>query len=274
VVLGLCCAILLGPGAARAEDSPAIKGEPVIAGEAQEGATLAASATWKEDPPAIVGWAWLRCSESGGECQDIADAGGATYVPTAADVGRTLRVLVTWSDDDKQKKKRSAPTDVVLSAPATTPPTPVAAPVPVRTPSAPPAAPVTQQPQPRQGAAPRPAARLQILRPFPVIRIKGRLTERGARITLLTVRTPRGSQIAAACQGLSCPVPTLARVAALSRLRTFERELLAGTRLSFTVTRPGAIGKWTEILIRKGAPPRRRDGCLNSDTMRHRRCPS
>jgi hypothetical protein len=267
VVLGLCCAILLGPGAAQAKDSPEIQGEPVITGVAREGATLTASATWKEDPPASVSWAWLRCSVSGGECQDIDSAGGATYVPTAADVGRTLRVRVTWPVDDKEKQKRSAPTDVVLSAPVTTPPT---APPPLLTP-APPAAPGTQQPQP--AATPRPAARLRTLRPFPVIRIKGRLTERGAHITLLTVRAPRGARIAAACQGPSCPTPTLARVASLSRLRTFERVLLAGTRLSFTVSRPGAIGKWTEILIRKGAPPRRRDGCLNSDTMRHRRCP-
>jgi hypothetical protein len=263
---------LLGPGAARAEDSPEIHGEPVITGVAQEGATLTASARWKEDPPASVGWAWLRCSDSGETCQDIGDAGGATYVPTAADVGRTLRVRVTWSDDDKEKQKRSAPTDIVLSAPGTTPPAPVATPAPIPTPSALPPAPVVQQP--RQGSAPQPAARLRTLRPFPVIRIKGRLTKRGARITLLTARAPRGSRIAAACEGRGCPVRNLARIAALSRLRPFERELLAGTRLSFTVTRPGAIGKWTEILIRKGAPPRRRDGCLNSNTMRHWRCPA
>jgi hypothetical protein len=271
VVLGICCAGLLGAGSARADDSPKIQGEPVITGVAQEGATLTASARWKKDPPASIGWVWMRCSESGGECQDIPDAAGAAYVPTLADVGRTLRVRVTWSNDDELKQKRSAATNVVLSAPATTPPPPVAAPDPVPTPAPPPAAPLTQNPQP-QGAAP-PKARLRALRPFPVIRIKGRLTERGARITLLTVLAPRGARIAVTCEGLSCPVPTLARVASLSRLRPFERELLAGTRLTFTVTRPGAIGKWTDIVIRRGTPPRRRDGCLNSDTMRHRRCP-
>jgi hypothetical protein len=111
-----------------------------------------------------------------------------------------------------------------------------------------------------------------MLRPFPVIRIKGWVTERGARITLITVRAPRGARIAVACRGRSCPVPGLARTAALSRVRPFERALDAGTRLRFTVTRPGAIGKWTEIVIRRGAPPRRRDGCLNSDTMRKRQC--
>jgi hypothetical protein len=275
-ILGLCCATLLGSAAARADDSPKIQGEPLITGVAQEGATLTASAQWKGDPPAIVEWAWLRCSESGAECQDIADASGATYVPAAADVGRTLRVRVTWSQGDeqkqKQKQKQSAATEVVLAAVPTTPPAPVATPNPVPTPSAPAPAPVTPQPQPqpqpRRAAAPRPIARLRTLRPFPVIRIKGWLTQRGARITLLTVRAPRGAQIAVTCQGRSCPTPTL------SRLRPFERELLAGTRLGFTVTRPGAIGKWTEIVIRRGALPRRRDGCLNSDTMRHRRCPA
>jgi hypothetical protein len=272
-VLWLCGALLLGPVAARAEDPPKIKGAPMITGVAQEGAMLTASATWKADPPAAVAWSWLRCDEGGGRCLAIPGANTATYVATSADVGETLRVLLTWSSGDESDEKRSAPTDVVLPAPTpTTSPTttPPPAPAPTST-GVPPAA---QAPTPGRRAQPRPTARPRVLRPFPVIRIKGRLTARGARITLLMVHAPRGARIAVACLGRSCPVPGLARTAAISRLRQFERELVAGTRLEFTVTRPGAIGKWTEIVIRRGAVPRRRDGCLNSDTMRHRRCPA
>ena len=129
-MLGLGCATLLGPGAAWAAPAPPPKmqGDPIITGVAQEGATLTASAKWEKDPPAIVEWAWLRCSASGPECQDIQDASDATYVPTATDVGRTLRVRAMWSHDDKPAQKRSAPTEVMLSAAPTTPPTPGATP--------------------------------------------------------------------------------------------------------------------------------------------------
>ena len=35
-----------------------------------------------------------------------------------------------------------------------------------------------------------------MLKPFPIVRIKGVLTARGARVTLLTVRAPRGARLA------------------------------------------------------------------------------
>ena len=106
-----------------------------------------------------------------------------------------------------------------------------------------------------------PAAPL-LLRPFPIVRIKGGLTRTGARVTLLTVRAPRGARIAIRCRGRSCPVPRLARTATLTRFRTLERNLAAGTRIDVTVTRPDRIGKWTTIHIARGAPPTRRDRCV------------
>jgi hypothetical protein len=276
-IFWLCGVILLGPGAAQAEHPPKIKGEPVITGVPQEGATLTASASWKADPPSSVAWSWLRCDESGEHCDAIPDVNGATYVPMSADIGTRLRVRVTWTEGDKSDGKHSAPSDVVLAAPTasptTPPPTPAPSPAPDQSSFDPPPAASAQPLKPRRGAQPRPAERLQVLHPFPVVRIRGWLTARGARITLLTVRAPRGTRITVLCHGRSCPLPTLARTASVSRLRPFEREFPAGTRLDFTVTRPGAIGKWTQIVIRRGAPPRRRDGCLNSDTLRYRRCP-
>jgi hypothetical protein len=68
-------------------------------------------------------------------------------------------------------------------------------------------------------------------------------------------------------------VRKLARTAGFQRLRRFERVLRAGTRLELTVTKPGTIGKWTAIVIRRGVLPQRTDGCLDSDTKRRVRCP-
>jgi hypothetical protein len=113
-----------------------------------------------------------------------------------------------------------------------------------------------------------------MLDPFPVVRIRGRLTATGARVTLFTVRAPRGVRIDVRCRGSSCPVRRLARTAAVSRLRPFERHLRAGTRLEITVTKPGYIGKWTTIVIRRGAPPKRSDRCRYAGGRRPVPCPN
>ena len=114
------------------------------------------------------------------------------------------------------------------------------------------------------------------LRPFPVVRIRGRLTEAGARITLLTVRAPRRARVGARCRGIGCPIRKLARSAArtrTTRLRRLERSLRAGTRLDITVRKRGYIGKWTTIVIRRGLAPRRADRCVYPGRGRPAPCP-
>jgi hypothetical protein len=101
-----------------------------------------------------------------------------------------------------------------------------------------------------------------MLDPFPVVRIRGQLTPTGARVTLFTVRATRGTLIVVRCRGESCPIRRFSRRAARTRVRPLERHLLAGTRLLVRVTKPGYIGKWTRIVIRRGAVPRRSDRCL------------
>jgi hypothetical protein len=119
-------------------------------------------------------------------------------------------------------------------------------------------------------------ARFPIIDPFPVIRIKGRLTASGARVTMLSVTSPRSVTVRVDCRG-RCPVAhvakNVARAAAVTRLRSFERELRGGTRLEITVTRPGYIGKSTEILIRRGRTPVRRDRCIVPGQTRPQACP-
>ena len=114
-----------------------------------------------------------------------------------------------------------------------------------------------------------------MLRPFPTVRIRGRLTLNGARVTLLVVRSPRGALISARCRGGGCPVRRVTRTArARTRLRAFERVLRAGTRLDIIVTRTGFIGKWTTIIIRRGNAPWRADRCVKPGRSRPSACPA
>jgi PKD repeat protein len=119
---------------------------------------------------------------------------------------------------------------------------------------------------------------LQWLQPFPVIRIRGRTTGRGAQVTVLSVTAPSGSLIAARCSGRGCPVRrTRAQVSARGRrvrLRAFERHLRAGIRLEIFVTKPGVVGKYTRFRINRLKPPQRVDSCVLPGSRRPARCPS
>jgi hypothetical protein len=112
------------------------------------------------------------------------------------------------------------------------------------------------------------------MKPFPLIRIRGVLIPSGARVTLLTVRAPRGVDIVVRCRGVDCPRRRFKPRPGVRRLRPFERELRAGTRLEITVSKPGFLGKRTVIVIRSGAAPSRSDRCVDPATQRVMRCPS
>lgn len=74
---------------------------------------------WNASPPPTLSMQWMRCSDSGGNCQAIAEATGATYRPTASDVGHRLRLKVIAINATKMKTASSAPTDVVTAGPPT-----------------------------------------------------------------------------------------------------------------------------------------------------------
>ncbi len=113
------------------------------------------------------------------------------------------------------------------------------------------------------GATP-PVRRLVQMRPFPIVRIAGIVLSDGARIQILSVRAPRGSQVRVRCRGRSCPAGSVARTSAtrVVRFHRFERKLAAGVRLELFVRQTGKIGKYTRFLIRAGKPPARVDRCL------------
>ena len=71
---------------------------PSIFGDAVVGAELAADPGSWSDPEATFKFVWQRCDDTG-ICTAISDATGATYAPSTDDLGSSLRVEVTATND-------------------------------------------------------------------------------------------------------------------------------------------------------------------------------
>jgi hypothetical protein len=274
---------LLAPASAGADAKPTFTDGPAVAGIPRESEMLTATAAWTGDPAPTAAWTWLRCDQArSNKCEAIAGAASPSYRVVAADVGSRLRVRVRLENSAGETEARSDPTNVVEPAPEPEPepqPEPQPQPDPEPEPDeTPPGAPprVAFDPPANPIIVPPMAGEAQplMLRPFPIVRIRGWLTRTGARVTLLTVRAPRGARIATRCRGRSCPVRHLARTASSTRLRALERSLRSGTRLDITVRKAGYIGKWTTIVIRRGRPPRRADRCVYPGARRPAPCPA
>jgi hypothetical protein len=103
-------------------------------------------------------------------------------------------------------------------------------------------------------ALPRPD-RDRLMSPYPVVRLAGSLTERGARVRVLSVsRAPVCALVRVSCRGRSCPARR--RASAYTgrrplRFRRFERSLRAGAVLTVRISKNDLIGKFTEFRIRK-----------------------
>lgn len=59
---------------------------------------------------------WQQCSATGKECQAIPGATAATYTPSQADAGHTLKLAVTGLNNDGQATEESAATGVIAAA--------------------------------------------------------------------------------------------------------------------------------------------------------------
>lgn len=121
-------AMLVGSGGAApnaaAATPPSNTAIPAISGTAQQGQVLTAgSGSWSGDTPITFAFQWQRCDAVGGTCGDTAGATGQTYTVAAADVGGTIRVVVTATNAAGVASAASGPTAVVVtagSAPAST----------------------------------------------------------------------------------------------------------------------------------------------------------
>ena len=76
--------------------APSATAAPEISGTATDGETLSAWAgTWDGSTPRTYTRRWQRCDAGGDACVDIVGATDDTYTLTGADVGATIRVVVT-----------------------------------------------------------------------------------------------------------------------------------------------------------------------------------
>lgn len=114
-----------------------------------------------------------------------------------------------------------------------------------------------------------------LMEPFPLVRLAGRETARGARLTLVTVSAPVSARVTVRLRGTGVRTTTQSRVAlaskqspepgaALLAFPRFARSLTAGSVLEIRVTKAGQIGKLTRFIPRRGKLPRRTDSCLST----------
>ena len=91
---------------------------PAISGSAVEGQTLTSSTgDWNFSQTPTYTYQWRRCDAAGANCVDIAGATASTRLVTPADIGSTLRVVVTATNAVGTNSQTSAQTAVVQGAP-------------------------------------------------------------------------------------------------------------------------------------------------------------
>ena len=108
-------------GTISTDNAPATTVAPSITtpGLVFAGTTLyAQSGAWSAPPGAgsiAYAYQWQDCDPQGSNCQAIAGAQNASYTAGPSDIGHTLRVLVSASDNDGSASATSAATSAVLS---------------------------------------------------------------------------------------------------------------------------------------------------------------
>jgi hypothetical protein len=119
-----------------------------------------------------------------------------------------------------------------------------------------------------------------VLKPFPNVRMTGRVLQTGVSLRFLGVRAPARSRIRVSCEG-RCPA-RLARKTATSRhghlvwarFGVFERLLPPGVTLRIEVSKAHEIGSYTRFTVRRRKLPVRADACLSPVTLRPIVCPT
>ena len=142
--------------------------------------------------------------------------------------------------------------------------------------------PVGPAPSPADLPFESPVVPVRYLNPFPVVRMRGRTTAGGVRLTVFSVRAPHGSLAELRCVGRGCPLKRTSkrvrspreRGSATIHFRQVERSLPAGIELQVRVTQEGMVGKYTRLRIRRRGLPLRTDRCLLPDSTRPVACPA
>jgi hypothetical protein len=239
--------------------SPAVLADvPTISGTMIVGQVLKAAASASGTPAPTVAYQWQHCDASGGSCTDVVGATGPQRTLAASDAGDTLRVVASASNGvGPSDTRRSAATAVVV-APASSGSSNA---------SFESSAPTSPEPVvDAQGTKSKP--------PFPQVRIRGRLRRGGARVTLFSVKAPKGWRVDARCKGRGCPRrKVVVKIKSSSiRLRQYERFLRTGIKLSLRISLKNATGKYSTLQIRSKAAPKRRDLCLPPNSTHPAKC--
>jgi hypothetical protein len=102
---------------------PKVTSIPTIAGRTVQGEVLTANnGNWSGTTPMTFAFRWQRCDSNGNNCVNTGVT-TQTYRLGGADVGRTMRVLVTATNSVGSSSAVSARTSVVRAAAAPPPPT-------------------------------------------------------------------------------------------------------------------------------------------------------
>ncbi len=121
-----------------------------------------------------------------------------------------------------------------------------------------------------------------LLAPFPVVRVAGVAFAGGMRLRLLSVQqAPAGALVRVSCRGRGCPRHGARRTTVAGPhgvpaivFRSFERFLRPGTVVEVFVTKPGTLGKYTRLRVRRGRVPERVDLCLDAAGVKPIVCPA
>ena len=105
-------------GVVAAKPNSPATGAPTIDGTAQVDETLTADASSIADADGLINasysYQWIR--NDGNSDTDIEDATDSTYTPSVSDVGKTIKVKVSFTDDyDNVETLTSVPTDTVVA---------------------------------------------------------------------------------------------------------------------------------------------------------------
>lgn len=207
---------------------------------------------------------------------DFDDASGPTAEKRIeAPVAFSVALKVT--DDQGASDVVIRRIDVAAPEPQPGPePQPVPEPKPVSEPQ--PAVSPQPMPGPQPVTSPPPTTRartpIRVLKPFPSVRMAGRLTRRGAAFTLVRVIAPPRTRVSFSCRGGGCPRPSRATVSKTYRINALRGAYRAGAVIEIRVTRSGWVGKYTRMRVHRGKAPSRRDLCLYPSSAKPRACPS
>jgi hypothetical protein len=116
-----------GQGSSDSSATGVIRGNPPVnstppgvSGSATQGQTLTVKAgTWTGTTPVKRSYKWRRCDSAGANCVEIQAASATTYVLVPKDVGHTIRVRETATNDYGQVPVESAPTAAIKATPGT-----------------------------------------------------------------------------------------------------------------------------------------------------------